>query len=494
MRPSLVLSSLAVPAVLAFLAPDAKACQPPPEDLLGLMSSYPEDGATGIAVDSGIVLFGGLVVDAGYDFHQSLGSEIENIELVDSQGRAVPGAMVPWGLEDGMDVAWAPETPLDADTTYTLNATLSRDDPLGQFTEEELATAATISATFTTGSATTPALTAGAPSLALSELEVDIRDCPEVGDCGLSCVVVGTQTYPQLEVTIPEVEGGNDIGGYNAYVAVSAESPLVFTGIAAPESTPATPLLELQEGTLLADGPNTIAIPLYETDIEPIVPCVSAIVWDPSGKTVTLDPVCATTAVTFPTTGGSGGEGGASAGADQGGSAGTIVVTAGGGSELGTGGTKPEVGGAGAGGDVKAAGGSADDASGGAVNGGGGSAGALLVLGGTSGDAGNAGTTQGVSGGQAGGGDSTGVGGVSEGGETAEGGGFDDAKDTGGEATQTGLAGASDQDQSVDSASDDGKDSGCSCRAAPSRDSTPAPLAALAALLLAGVRRRQRNA
>jgi hypothetical protein len=364
MRHSVLLASLGLPFVLATAARETRACQPPPADLIGFSASFPADGATDVAVDTGIVLFGTVLIAAGNDFHDPL--EVESIELIDQGGQPVPGKMVPWRSSEGeLELAWAPSSPLVSDSSYTLGATISRAYAVDEYTEEELALGATLSASFTTGSATTAPLSAGALGLRATEIEVDIQDCPNVGDCGISCVVVDRRTYPQLEVTVPDVEGGNDAAGYSAYLAVSAGSPLPFTGIEAPKGTDSTPLIRLSHEAIPSDGPSEVAIPLYVEDTEPFVPCVSAIVWDPSGKSVILEPVCATEVVVPPSTRGEGGAGGTSG---LGGSAGalsatggSVSATSGSAGDDGSTGAKPEEGGHGAGGHAEATGGGSDD-------------------------------------------------------------------------------------------------------------------------------------
>ena len=446
MRHTRLLASLGLPLLLAAATREVRACQPPPADLIGFSTSFPADGATDVEVDSGIVLFGSILIEAGSDFHDQLA--VESIELVDEGGQSVPGKMVPWRSGPGeFELAWTPASPLASESTYTLGATIYRPYAVDEYTEEELALGATLSATFTTGSATTAPLSAGALGLTATEIEVDIEDCPNVGDCGISCVVVDRRTYPQLEITVPDIDGGNDAAGYSAYLAVSAGAPLPFTGIEAPKATDSTPLVRISHEAIPSEGPSEVSIPLYVEDTEPFVPCVSAIVWDPSGKSVILEPVCATEVVVPPSTGGEGGAGGTSG---LGGSAGAASATGG---STGDGG--------GAGGHGEAAGGSSGDD---------GSAGTKSATGGAGDDV--PGT----------GGDRTGGDAPNSGGDAA------DPSDTGDEVAAAGRAGSS---AAVDESSGLDKDGGCSgCRTSRTPVSPIAPFALLAAVLLASARRR----
>jgi hypothetical protein len=459
MRHTVLVAFLGLPLVLAAATRESRACEPPPADLIGFSTSFPADGATGVAIDSGIVLFGTVLIEKGSDFYDQLAAE--SIELVDAEGQPVPGATVPWRSAQGeFELAWAPTAPLASETTYTLNATIYRAYAVDEYTEEELARGATLATTFTTGSATTAPLTAGALGLKTSEIEVDIEDCPNPGDCGISCVVVDRRTYPQLEITVPDIEGGTDVAGYSAYLAVSAGSPLPFTGIQAPQETDSTPLVEFSQQAIPSEGPSEFSITLRVEDTEPFVPCVSGIVWDASGKSVKLEPVCASDAVVPPSTHGEGGEGGASGAGGSAGAApatgGSVSTTGGRSGEDGSAGAKPEKGGTGAGGHVAATGGSSGDhATGGAVS-----------------------TT---------GGDGTG------GDASATGGNSDDSPDTAGEAADAGRAGSTVEPAEADESSVVDDQGGCSgCRTSRTPISPVAPLAALAAMLLASARRRRR--
>jgi MYXO-CTERM domain-containing protein len=395
---------------------------------LGFAASHPEHGAAGVALDTGIVLFGSVVVAAGYDYQREFYAE--SFDLFDAGGEPVPTAALPWASETGqLELIWAPEAPLAAESTYTLSATLHRDVSIPQYTEEQLAMGASIAATFTTGSATTAPLSASALEVRVAELEVDIRECEAVGDCGSSCMVVGTRQVPELVVTLPAVEGGTDIAGYSAYLAVSTGSPLPFSGLDTPAETSSAKLVRLTSQAIPVGSPIEVKIPLLDEAAGTFLPCVSAIVWDPSGKTVQPEPRCATVTVTVPPIGEEGGAG--------------------------------------------------------ASNGSGGSAGAAgATNGGTGGSAGAAGGTGGT-GGAAGGGGSGGI-------ALGTGGSAGQASGSGGGAGETEPTGAPEAEPTAGSEAS-GSDSGCGCRTSPAPATPGVPLAVLATALLAAARRRLRG-
>ncbi len=390
MRPSLTLLASAVPVLMTLSVREGKACQPAPLDLVGIAASIPRDGTTGVAVDAGVVLLGETVFEAGYGWTGSFYAD--TLELLDEEGEPVAGSVVRWLAAAGeFEIAWAPDAPLAPDSTYVLNATLYREPASSfyEYTEEELALGASLSATFTTGTAQTPPLTAGPLSVSVTSVDLEIEECPAVGDCGLSCHVVGTETVPQLVVTLPDVDGGNAAAGYSAHIAVSANTPLPISGYQAPEGTDTAPLLAFQAVALAADGATEIPILLRASDLDPFLPCVSAIVWDPSGKSVVLDSVCATQTVSPPSNA-QGGAGGSDGSGDVNGSGG---VTISGGSDStgstggsgGSAGAPPSKGGSGSG-----------DASGGTGGDPRGAGGTVAVAAGTGGDDGRGASGNGV--------------------------------------------------------------------------------------------------
>lgn len=251
---------------------DSHACTPFVEPVSFVNESFPADGASGVPLNAGLVLTG---ADSGLSGAGG-GFALHSLSLSPRGGEPVSGSA--WGTLNGA-LIWAPDKPLDADTTYdaVVRAGASGDTALveSQGLIEEYSFA------FTTGTQVLTGLTFAEP------LSVDIEVVQETTPRGCGCSACpSTEPFAVVWATlrIPAVTGGNEATGYRGVVDYTSGEP---SGLDAKASRPpGNGLLGTAYFEAAVGQEQQVRLELSED-----APCFQVTVWDSGGQTAVTD-VC----------------------------------------------------------------------------------------------------------------------------------------------------------------------------------------------------------
>jgi hypothetical protein len=249
----------------------------------------PAPDSLGVARDT-ILIFRGQGYGIGGSPVIASWFEVASVRLAGSDGNEIPGSFSLRDFaQDVPTVGWTPSVLLSANTKYRVVADLAEQR---QARPAEAQGPETLDFSFTTGTGlTAPLQLQGALTGQLGEAMVPVTKCNSDDLCGSSpCSVTGQRSALLAHVTLPVVEGGVDVEGYQGHLFLTDDGGVTFNG---PGGTTDRSHLVYAFASFHAwpGQPQTITIEVPRVQVA-YVPCLSMNVWDPAGHNVVADVRC----------------------------------------------------------------------------------------------------------------------------------------------------------------------------------------------------------
>lgn len=303
-------------ALFALASPRLSlACGASPTPSMTLLETRPTDGATGVALDAPVLVYGTAWPSAPADLAGPALSQGLQVE-VRARGKTalIEGELHPFFGP----AAWVPAKPLDPSTIYDFKLHVANQAPLpaGATGPTDLQFSLT-----TGGSLLAPLTLSSEPGYAFATRELHYCPPENQNDCG-GCSVQLTRPGKVAVVTPPTIEGGAPEGG--VWITAWLES-----GQGVPEGT-----VKLGNSLLPGQPVAPIEIPV-PTEVSPYESCLHVEVTDATGVTVKSATRC------FPA-GDTGAGNGGQAGASSAGAAGSPGAPSDPGAGCSTGGQKAQ--------------------------------------------------------------------------------------------------------------------------------------------------------
>ncbi len=272
-----ILGSYAVLSSVTLTSSPALACSASPTPTYAVTQVWPQDGAMGVARNSGIVVTAVASSEPGGPGFP-LAVKVQDVET----GATIAGRQIEWHSDEELVAAWYLDEPLLPLRTYRLEASIA------EF--EDLPEGEPMVSTFTTSeSLLEPLGLVGEFEISLEGYDAEVQSCDNTSCGPANCIPAGTRRALRARISLPAVQGGQAIdNGYRARLYFTDDT---LPNVTEPDLDGFTPRDEDHDVGIthyFRVGANERTILEQEIFEEPFdyAPCFMFVVWDPAGNKV----------------------------------------------------------------------------------------------------------------------------------------------------------------------------------------------------------------